>query len=107
MIKNKDKEILARILMKDIVRTLNGSDFGEVDREYKVPHLGYSGVQLFDKYFARQTEERKAHLESNYDIIIFFNRDLKELEIEGARKQYERTKQKENKSSTTSNNRSK
>lgn len=107
MITNRDKEILARILMKDIVRTLNGSDFGEVDRDYKVPHLGYSGVQLFDKYYARQTEERKAHLDNNYDLIIHFNRDLTELELEGARKRYERTKQKEIKSSTTSNSRSK
>ena len=91
---SKQKEILARILMKDIVATLNGNDFGEVNRPFKVPRLGYSGEQLFDKYYARLTKQRQAHLDKNGDLIIFFKRDLNELEIEGARKQYEKRNRK-------------
>lgn len=94
MMNDNQKEILARILMKDIVATLNGNDFGEVNRNYKVPHLGYSGVQLFNKYYARLTKQRQEHYDKNVDLIIFFNRDLGELEIEGARKRYEKRNRK-------------
>lgn len=80
-----EKEQLARILMKDIVATLNGNDFGEINRPHKIPRLGYSGVQLFNKYYARLTKEKQEHYDKNYDLIIKYKRDLNELEAEGAR----------------------
>ena len=68
------KQQLGRVLMRDIVLTLDESDFGgvkpaDVFSMQKIPHLGISADVLLDKFFAKLNGEKKQVLQ-DYPLIV-------------------------------------
>ena len=62
----RERMVLARIMMKPIVLTLDGRDFGSFTTvaddprmNYVKPHIGVPGLTLLDKYLAKLSPTRR------------------------------------------------
>lgn len=80
----KNKRVLARVLMRDILTVLQPEDFNliafDVADNFKhskcLPHLNIPSTQLFDMFYNKVSDNLKYILDNYSDIIIKENRML-------------------------------
>lgn len=85
----RERLVLARIMMKPIMITLDERDFGrwnavaeDPTMRYVHPHIGVSGGTLLDKYLAKVSPTRRQWLDENCEYIILAgSTDIKPSEI--------------------------
>ena len=93
----KNKRILARVLMRDILSLLGPADFGLVAFDVAdcfrpasaLPHLSYSASELFDMFYEKLGDENRYILDNFSDIIIREGRMLSRRDAEALAAYYD------------------